>query len=66
MLKDANPLVQASIRRQQTTHPLPVKRGELEKWFESDEYEASVGGRWLQLKEPLQKAFEMLQNLLDS
>mmetsp|Transcript_10159 Transcript_10159/g.16715 ORF Transcript_10159/g.16715 Transcript_10159/m.16715 type:complete len:307 (+) Transcript_10159:159-1079(+) len=45
LLKDANPLVQASIRRQQRTHPLPVKRvGELEKWFESDEYKAIVGG----------------------
>ncbi|KAL7497170.1 hypothetical protein ACHAWT_008090 [Skeletonema menzelii] len=45
LLKDANPLVKASIRRQQRTHPLPVKRvGELEKWFESDEYKAIVGG----------------------
>lgn len=43
LLKDANPLVRASIRRQQRTHPLPVKRvGELEAWFRSDEYSAIV------------------------
>lgn len=41
LLKDANPMVRASIRRQQRTHPLPVKRvGELETWFRSDEYSA--------------------------
>lgn len=39
LLKDANPMVRASIRMQQRTHPLPVKRvAELEKWFNSDEY----------------------------
>ena len=39
LLKDANPIVKASIRMQQRTHPLPVKRvAELEKWFNSDEY----------------------------
>jgi len=43
LLKDANPMVRASIRRQQRTHPLPVKRvGELETWFRSDEYSAIV------------------------
>lgn len=43
LLKDANPMVRASIRMQQRTHPLPVKRvGELENWFESDEYKAIV------------------------
>lgn len=39
LLKDANPIVRASIRMQQRTHPLPVKRvAELEKWFNSNEY----------------------------
>mmetsp|Transcript_29159 Transcript_29159/g.62003 ORF Transcript_29159/g.62003 Transcript_29159/m.62003 type:complete len:302 (-) Transcript_29159:115-1020(-) len=39
LLEDANPIVKASIRMQQRTHPLPVKRvAELEKWFNSDEY----------------------------
>merc|ERR1712127_320360 len=39
LLKDANPIVRSSIRMQQRTHPLPVKRvAELEKWFNSDEY----------------------------
>ena len=39
LLKNANPLIQASVRMQQRTHPLPVKRvAELEKWFNSDEY----------------------------
>jgi len=39
LLNDANPLVRSSIRMQQRTHPLPVKRvAELEKWFNSDEY----------------------------
>ena len=43
LLKDANPMVRASIRMQQRTHPLPVKRiGELESWFRSDEYKAIV------------------------
>ena len=43
LLKDANPMVRMSIRRQQRTHPLPVKRvGELEAWFRSDEYSAIV------------------------
>ncbi|KAL7447010.1 hypothetical protein ACHAXM_011087 [Skeletonema potamos] len=43
LLKDANPMVRASIRMQQRTHPLPVKRvGELENWFKSDEYKAIV------------------------
>lgn len=41
LLQDANPMVRMSIRRQQRTHPLPVKRvGELEAWFRSDEYSA--------------------------
>ena len=41
LLKDANPMVRASIRMQQRTHPLPVKRvAELEKWFNSDEYKS--------------------------
>ena len=41
LLKDANPIVRASIRMQQRTHPLPVKRVmELEKWFNSDEYKS--------------------------
>lgn len=39
LLKSANPIVQASIRMQQRTHPLPVKRvAELEKWANSEEY----------------------------
>ena len=39
LLKDANPIVRASVQMQQRTHPLPVKRvAELEKWFNSDEY----------------------------
>ena len=41
LLQDANPMVRMSIRREQRTHPLPVKRvGELETWFRSDEYSA--------------------------
>lgn len=41
LLKDANPIIRASIRMQQRTHPLPVKRvSELEKWFNSDEYKS--------------------------
>lgn len=41
LLKDANPIIRASIRMQQRTHPLPVKRVmELEKWFNSDEYKS--------------------------
>lgn len=45
LLKDANPLVRASIGMQQRTHPLPVKRvAELEKWFNSDEYKAIIQG----------------------
>ena len=43
LLKDANPIVRSSIRMQQRTHPLPVKRvAELENWFQSDEYKAIV------------------------
>jgi len=43
LLKDANPLVRSSIRMQQRTHPLPVKRvAELEKWFNSDEYQKII------------------------
>lgn len=39
LLKNANPLVRASISSQQRTHPLPVKRlAELTKWSESAEY----------------------------
>lgn len=41
LLKSANPLVRASIQRQQRTHPLPVRRvAELEKWSESVEYKS--------------------------
>merc|ERR1712125_13491 len=40
LLEAANPLVKASIRMQQRTHPLPVKRvAELKKWSESSEYQ---------------------------
>jgi Zn-dependent protease with chaperone function len=43
LLKSANPMVRASVKMQQRTHPLPVKRiAELEKWFESEEYKAIV------------------------
>lgn len=43
LLKDSNPMIQASIRMQQRTHPLPVKRlAELEKWFNSDEYKSII------------------------
>jgi len=39
LLKSANPLVRASIQRQQRTHPLPVNRvAELQKWADSKEY----------------------------
>jgi Zn-dependent protease with chaperone function len=39
LLKSANPLVRASIRNQQRTHPLPVQRvAELQKWAESNDY----------------------------
>ena len=39
LLRTANPLVRASIRMQQRTHPLPVRRvSELEKWANSEEY----------------------------
>lgn len=44
LLADANPLVKMSIRMQQRTHPLPVKRvAELEKWFNTDEYKNILG-----------------------
>ncbi|KAL7552940.1 hypothetical protein ACHAWF_017899 [Thalassiosira exigua] len=44
LLKDANPLVRTSVQMQQRTHPLPVKRvAELEKWFNSTEYNDIVG-----------------------
>ena len=43
LLKDAHPMVRASIRMQQRTHPLPVKRvAELEKWFNSDQYRSII------------------------
>ena len=43
LLKDANPMVRASIRMQQRTHPLPVTRvAELEKWFNSEEYKSII------------------------
>jgi Zn-dependent protease with chaperone function len=43
LLKESNPMIQASIRMQQRTHPLPVKRlAELEKWFNSDEYKSII------------------------
>uniref|UniRef100_A0A7S2MD64 Peptidase M48 domain-containing protein n=1 Tax=Helicotheca tamesis TaxID=374047 RepID=A0A7S2MD64_9STRA len=39
LLESANPLVRSSIRSQQRTHPLPVKRvAELQKWADSKEY----------------------------
>lgn len=39
LLKSANPLVRASINRQQRTHPLPVRRvAELEQWAKSEQY----------------------------
>lgn len=41
LLKDANPLVRATIRREQSqrTHPLPVRRvAELQSWAESNDY----------------------------
>lgn len=39
-LKTANPLVRLSVQQQQRTHPLPVRRvAELEKWFQSDDYQ---------------------------
>merc|ERR1712127_661618 len=45
LLKDANPMVRATIRMQQRTHPLPVKRvAELEKWFNSNEYKSIIQG----------------------
>ena len=44
LLEGANPLVRSSIRMQQRTHPLPVRRlVELEKWFQSKEYAGIVG-----------------------
>ena len=44
LLEGANPLVRSSIRMQQRTHPLPVRRlAELEKWFQSEEYAGIVG-----------------------
>mmetsp|Transcript_7241 Transcript_7241/g.15753 ORF Transcript_7241/g.15753 Transcript_7241/m.15753 type:complete len:302 (-) Transcript_7241:248-1153(-) len=43
LLQDANPLVKASIRMQQRTHPLPVKRvAELQKWYNSEEYKSII------------------------
>lgn len=43
LLKNANPLVRASIQRQQRTHPLPVRRVfELIKWAESNDYSSIV------------------------
>lgn len=43
LLKDANPIVRSTIRMQQRTHPLPVKRvAELEKWFNSEEYKSII------------------------
>ena len=43
LFKAANPLVKASIRMQQRTHPLPVKRiAELEKWAESSQYQKII------------------------
>lgn len=42
-LETANPLLKLTIQRQQRTHPLPVRRvAELEKWFQSDEYQRLV------------------------
>ena len=42
-LKDANPLVRASVNMQKRSHPLPVKRlVELEKWHNSEEYAAII------------------------
>ncbi|KAL3807564.1 hypothetical protein ACHAXA_006465 [Cyclostephanos tholiformis] len=46
LLKDANPMVRASIRIQQRTHPLPVTRvAEIEKWFNSEEYKSIIERR---------------------
>ena len=43
LLKDANPMVRASIRMQQRTHPLPVTRvAEFERWFNSEEYKRII------------------------
>mmetsp|Transcript_34488 Transcript_34488/g.83669 ORF Transcript_34488/g.83669 Transcript_34488/m.83669 type:complete len:318 (-) Transcript_34488:628-1581(-) len=39
LLKDANPLIRNSIRREPRTHPLPVKRVKaLKEWSDSDSY----------------------------
>ena len=39
LLKDANPLIRNSIRRERRTHPLPVKRVKaLKEWSNSDSY----------------------------
>ncbi|EJK76044.1 hypothetical protein THAOC_02213 [Thalassiosira oceanica] len=46
LLESANPLVRNSIRMQQRTHPLPVRRlAELEKWFQGEAYAGIVGSR---------------------
>lgn len=43
LLKDANPLIRDSIRREQRTHPLPVKRVKaLKEWSDSDSYQQLV------------------------
>ena len=42
-LQTANRLVRYSIQQQQRTHPLPIKRvAELEKWFQSEDYQRLV------------------------
>ncbi|KAL3796250.1 hypothetical protein HJC23_008570 [Cyclotella cryptica] len=46
LLRDVNPMVRMSVRMQQRTHPLPVRRVvELEKWAESEEYRKLLSGR---------------------
>ncbi|CAJ1962661.1 unnamed protein product [Cylindrotheca closterium] len=43
LLKDANPLIRNSIRREPRTHPLPVKRVKaLKEWSDSDSYDRLV------------------------
>ena len=45
LLKDANPMVRATIQRQQSqrTHPLPVRRvAELKEWAQSKEYQQII------------------------
>ena len=53
LLKSANPMVRQSIRRQQRSHPLPVRRvSELEVWAKSDEYKSILKTRGVELVNP--------------